>query len=198
MTYVLFDYGVGNLHSLRKALEAQGVETQTTRNIGVLADSDVAVLPGVGAFGHVMKSLDGARGMLRQRHRDGRPILGICIGMQVLYGGSEEAPGVQGLNVLGGTVRRIPPGAGKVPHMGWNTIESDGDLAEWNGRHVYYVHSYAVPAGKEATATTEYGMRFTAAVRSKNTWGFQFHPEKSSDVGEEILAQTVAQIKEAL
>lgn len=198
MEYTLFDYGVGNLHSLHKAIEALGREVHVTRNPGILEACDVAVLPGVGAFGHVMESLDGGVAGLRKRHRDGRPILGICIGMQILYEGSAEADDVEGLGILEGRVERLSKDAGKVPHMGWNTIHAeDGPLAAHDGQHVYYVHSYAAPLGGHATATTTYGGEFAAAVRRDNTFGFQFHPEKSSTIGRAILAEALDAIEEA-
>lgn len=192
MIWTIFDYGVGNIHSLAKALEAAGAKTTVTTNPLDLAHADVAVLPGVGAFGHVMDSLRPAMELLRERHAAGKPILGVCIGQQVLYEGSDETPGVPGVGLFPGTVRRIPPKAGKVPHMGWNTIASaDPLLAVDDGAHVYYVHSYAAPPGPETIATSTYGDTFSAAVRDGNTIAFQFHPEKSSTVGQAILARTV-------
>lgn len=188
--WVLFDYGVGNLHSLRKALDRVGARTTVTDDPGRLVDADVAVLPGVGAFGHVMDRLEPARDGLRARHEAGRPTLGVCIGMQALYDGSEEAPDHAGLGVLGGTVRRLPSSAGKVPHMGWNTLDAephDPVVGAAAGHHVYYVHSYAAPPGPETVATTEYGVPYAAVVRSGSTLAFQFHPEKSSSVGHGIL-----------
>lgn len=192
-TWVLLDYGVGNLHSLQKALERVGARTVVTEDPADLVDADIAVLPGVGAFGHVMDRLEPVRDALRERHEAGRPTLGICIGMQVLYEGSDEAPGRPGLGILPGTARRLEPPTGKVPHMGWNTLDGDdadpvvGDAA---GRHVYYVHSYAAPAGPDTLATTTYGAPYAAAVRSGSTLAFQFHPEKSSTVGHGILKAT--------
>jgi len=188
--WVLFDYGVGNLHSLRKALERVGARTTVTDDPARLVDADVAVLPGVGAFGHVMERLGPVREGLRERHAVGRPTLGVCIGMQALYEGSEEDPGHAGLGILPGTARRLPASAGKVPHMGWNTLEAEPDdpvVGAASGHHVYYVHSYAAPPGPETVATTEYGVPYAAAVRSGNTLAFQFHPEKSSTVGRGIL-----------
>lgn len=198
MIWTLFDYGVGNLHSLRKALEAAGATTHVTADPSDLADADVVVLPGVGAFGHVMDALRPARDALRQRHEAGRPIFGVCIGQQVLYDGSDESPGVPGLGILSGTVKRLPKDAGNVPQMGWNTIASnDPALAAADGHHVYYVHSYAAPVTDDAVATTTYGMEFAAAVRNRNTFAVQFHPEKSSTVGKDILRRVVAAVEGA-
>lgn len=208
MTWALFDYGVGNLHSLRKALEAAGATTSVTQDPTALAECKVAVLPGVGAFGAVMERLAPARDVLRSRHADGLPILGVCIGQQVLFEGSEESPGVAGLGILPGTVRRLPSDAGKVPHMGWNGVSISPEPLRAtpdpprttpdplfdgvaDGAFVYYVHSYATPPDAATIATTRYGTVFTAALRSGNTLGVQFHPEKSSTVGARIIANAV-------
>ncbi len=197
--WALFDYGVGNLHSLRNALERAGANAQVTADVQTLVDADVAVLPGVGAFGHVMASLQDATDGLRDRHQAGKPTLGVCIGQQVLFEASEETLGTPGLGILPGTVKRLPSSAGKVPHMGWNTIASTDPLLESaNGRHVYYVHSYAAPPGPSTCATGEYGMTFSAAERAGNTLAFQFHPEKSGAVGSSILKRTVAELEACL
>lgn len=198
MDWVLFDYGVGNLHSLRQALVRAGAGATVTDDPARLVDADVAVLPGVGAFGHVMDSLRGAEEGLRQRHADGRPILGVCIGQQILHRGSDETADLDGLGILPGSVQHLPPKAGKVPHMGWNTIAADPQdpiVGPANGQHVYYVHSYAAAAGDAAVATTDYGMTFAAAERAGNTIGFQFHPEKSGNVGAGILKRVVATLE---
>jgi imidazole glycerol-phosphate synthase subunit HisH len=200
MTWALFDYGVGNLHSLRKALDSAGAQVRVTTQAEDLAQAKVAVLPGVGAFGAVMERLEPARGVLQERHRDGRPLLGVCIGSQVLHDASAESPGVAGLGLIPGRVERLPASAGKVPHMGWNVLDLHPDPL-WEGLdgrpYVYYVHSYAAPALPEATATSTYGMVFSAAVRSGNTVGVQFHPEKSSRVGAQILRNAVRDLEAA-
>ena len=121
--WMVLDYGVGNLHSIVKALERAGAQVAVTQDPRALGDADVAVLPGVGAFGAVMQKLAPAAGILRARHADRRPTLGVCIGAQVLYEASEETPAVKGLGILPGTVQRLPASAGKVPHMGWNTLD---------------------------------------------------------------------------
>ena len=200
MSWALFDYGVGNLHSLRKALEAAGAKPLVTTDPADLERAAVAVLPGVGAFGSVMASLEPARGVLRDRHRDGRPILGVCIGSQVLHDASQESPGVAGLGLVPGNVERIPASAGKVPHMGWNQVDprSDPLFEGLDGRpFAYYVHSYAAPVLPQTVATTTYGMVFSAAVRSGNTVGIQFHPEKSSAVGAQVLRNAVRSMEAA-
>lgn len=199
MKWLLFDYGVGNIHSLRKALQAADADVTVTQDAALLADAPGVVLPGVGAFGAVMERLAPAADALRDRHREGRPILGVCIGMQAFYEASEEAPGVAGLGLLAGTVRRLPASAGKVPHMGWNTLDAvQGPLFAGidPGVFVYYVHAYAVPVSPGVgaashVANTTYGPTFAAAVRQDQTVGFQFHPEKSSRVGQAILRNTI-------
>lgn len=200
-TWTLFDYGVGNLHSLRKALTRAGARAEITADPDTLIAADVAVLPGVGAFGHVMQALQGARDGLRQRHQDGRPILGVCIGQQVLHEASQESPGVEGLGILPGIVRRLDPAAGKIPHMGWNQVAASADPLFAGipaASHFYYVHSFAAPVGEYTIATTDYGGPFAAAERSGNTVAFQFHPEKSARVGARVLANAVQQIEEQL
>jgi glutamine amidotransferase len=195
--WALFDYGVGNLHSLRKALEAAGAQPRITTDPADLDRARVAVLPGVGAFGAVMESLEPARGVLADRHRDGRPLLGVCIGSQVLHERSEESPEARGLGLILGSVQRLPASAGKVPHMGWNQVDPGLDplFDGLDGRpFAYYVHSFAAPVLPETVATTTYGMVFSAAVRSGSTVGLQFHPEKSSAVGARILANAVADL----
>lgn len=199
--WVLFDYGVGNLHSLRKALIRAGATASITTDYARLIDADVAVLPGVGAFGHVMKSLARAADGLRGRHEQGRPILGVCIGQQVLYEGSDESPKVPGVGIIAGTVKRLPAHAGKVPHMGWNTIDALADeslLGPASGKHVYFVHSYAGAVQEMTTASCTYGETFSAAERSGNTVAYQFHPEKSGQVGADILRRTVTSLEACL
>ncbi len=198
MIWTLFDYGVGNLHSLRKAVEAQGREVVVTTDPADLATAQAILLPGVGAFGAVMRSLAPAAEALRAHHAAGRPLMGVCIGMQVLYEASSETPDVPGLGILQGKVQRLPADAGKVPHMGWNTLVVAPHIEPEHGTdalpralahagHVYYVHSYAAPVTPDAIASSEYGQPFAAAVRRHNTVGFQFHPEKSSHAGARIL-----------
>ncbi len=204
MNWTLFDYGVGNLHSLRKAVERGGRQVTVTADPQDLADADAILLPGVGAFGAVMDSLEPAREAIWEHHNDGRPILGICIGMQVLYAGSDEDPEHEGLGLIPAQVRRLP--GPKVPHMGWNTLDVVGEVmpeelplqaALAKAGHVYYVHSYAAPVTSQAIAATTYGMDFAAAVTADATIGFQFHPEKSSQAGAGILAAALDILEDA-
>lgn len=186
----LFDYGVGNIHSLRKALETCGASVRVTTEPKEVLDARVLVLPGVGAFGEAARRLDAVRAPLRERLADGLPCLGICLGMQVLFASSEESPGAEGLGFIDGTVKRLSNP--KLPQIGWNTLAAREEeplfagLGE--GTHVYYVNSFApVPHEPVTVATSTYGSTFTAAVRKKNAYGVQFHPEKSSKAGLTML-----------
>lgn len=196
------DYGVGNLFSVEKALLTLGAEVVVTRDEAVLAGADKIVLPGVGAFGDCMKNLQ-ASGLiprLGERVQAGCPLLGICVGLQILFEGSEESPGVPGLGWLPGEVKKIVAPGLKLPHMGWNVLKVTGGAAGnlFQGLavapYVYFVHSYAaVPAAASLViAETEYGGRITAAVARGNIMATQFHPEKSGEVGLRILRNFVA------
>lgn len=194
----IIDYGVGNLFSVEKALAALGADAKITSDARTIAAADKIVLPGVGAFGDCMKNLT-ATGLIptiKDFVKTGKPMLGICVGLQILFEGSEESIGVAGLGLLKGKVRRIQAPGLKVPHMGWNslTIKSPRqplDLFQGLSEkpYVYFVHSYhAVPQDSSiVTATTEYGSELTAAVAKGNIQATQFHPEKSGDVGLAIL-----------
>lgn len=194
----IIDYGVGNLFSVEKALAALGADAKITSDARTIAAADKIVLPGVGAFGDCMENLT-ATGLIptiKDFVKTGKPMLGICVGLQILFEGSEESIGVAGLGLLKGKVRRIQAPGLKVPHMGWNslTIQSPRqslDLFQGLSEkpYVYFVHSYhAVPQDSSiVTATTEYGSELTAAVAKGNIQATQFHPEKSGDVGLAIL-----------
>lgn len=194
----IIDYGVGNLFSVEKALAALGADAKITSDARTIAAADKIVLPGVGAFGDCMENLT-ATGLIptiKDFVKTGKPMLGICVGLQILFEGSEESIGVAGLGLLKGKVRRIQAPGLKVPHMGWNslTIKSPRQpLDPFQGLsekpYVYFVHSYhAVPQDSSiVTATTEYGSELTAAVAKGNIQATQFHPEKSGDVGLAIL-----------
>jgi glutamine amidotransferase len=202
----VLDYGIGNLHSARKALEKMGADARLTADAGLIADADGVVLPGVGAFGACMNSLRRA-GLERptlDAASSGRPFLGICVGMQMLFDGSEESADVTGLGVLPGMVRWIPPGV-KRPQMQWNRLELvrpdamlDGlagatDGGDADGAWVYFVHSlHGVPDDTSVVAATcEYGGRLNAAFRLDNVFATQFHPEKSGRVGLRLLSNFV-------
>ncbi len=193
----VIDYGVGNLFSVEKALAAVGAEVQVTSDAEQLRAADKIVLPGVGAFGDCMKNLEatGLIPVIRREIEGGKPLLGICVGLQILFEGSEESPDARGLGIFKGQVKRIQAGELKVPHMGWNSLAAHGSggrkLLKGLPEHpyVYFVHSYhAVPEDESViTATAEYGERITGAVRREHVWATQFHPEKSGDVGLQIL-----------
>jgi glutamine amidotransferase len=189
MKVALLDYGVGNLHSLAKALEAGGAAVTIELDPERAVSADAMVLPGVGAFGAAAERLAPAADLIREALDGGLPCLGICLGMQVLYEASEEGIG-QGIGVFEGNVRRII--GRRVPHMGWNEVETSGDpLFEGVGNlTAYFAHSFIAPPADnaEVIAWTEYqGTRFPAAVRRNQTWGVQFHPEKSDVSGVRLI-----------
>lgn len=197
----VIDYGVGNLFSVEKALSAIGAEADVTRDGARIQSAEKILLPGVGAFGDCMKNLEatGLIPLLKEEAEKGKPLLGICVGLQILFEGSEESPGVSGLGILPGMVRKIHAPGLKIPHMGWNSLAVKERAGLWEGLgdspYVYFVHSYhAVPEDPAIiTATASYGEELTAAVAKGNILATQFHPEKSGDVGLKILQNFVSQ-----
>lgn len=196
MKIAIIDYGMGNLHSAAKALEKVGAQVTVTRDPELVRQADKVILPGVGAFGDCMKNLN-ERGLAPVIHEviaAGKPFLGICVGLQMLFEGSEEDPGVAGLGIFKGMVRKIAAPGLKIPHMGWNNLEYRTSSSLFQGlppaAYVYFVHSYhAVPTDESCiTAVTDYGGQVTAAVGRGLVQAVQFHPEKSSAVGLKILA----------
>ena len=196
MKITIIDYGMGNLHSAAKALEKVGAQVTVTRDPELVRQADKVILPGVGAFGDCMKNLN-ERGLAPVIHEviaAGKPFLGICVGLQMLFEGSEEDPGVAGLGIFKGLVRKIVAPGLKIPHMGWNNLEYRTSSSLFQGlppaAYVYFVHSYhAVPTDESCiTAVTDYGGQVTAAVGRGLVQAVQFHPEKSSSVGLKILA----------
>ncbi|HEX7482852.1 MAG TPA: imidazole glycerol phosphate synthase subunit HisH [Candidatus Bathyarchaeia archaeon] len=192
---VIFDYGVGNLLSLKTALEKAGLTASIGTTAQDLANADAIALPGVGSFTAASSKLDTVKEIVQSKIKDGTPILGICLGLQLFFETSEEGPG-EGLALFKGKNMQLPNTV-KVPHMGWNTLnivkpnQLFDDITE--GTFVYFVHSlYPVPKDKKIVCTTtEYGTTFTSAIASKNIYGTQFHPEKSGDVGLKILKNFV-------
>lgn len=191
----IIDYGVGNLRSVQKALERVGATAIVTDDPAALDAAQGVVLPGVGAFGDGMANLR-ARGLieplLRQVWQD-KPLLGICLGMQLLFEESEEMGHHRGLGLLPGRVPRFPEGDLKVPHIGWNQLRiTECELLDGitDGAHAYFVHSYYVAPEDPADvlATTEYGLEFASVVGRGTIFGAQFHPEKSQDVGLRLLS----------
>jgi imidazole glycerol-phosphate synthase subunit HisH len=195
-TVAVIDYGIGNLRSAEKALQHVGADAFLTADPDRIADADAVVLPGVGAFGRCREALksSGLDGPTLDAIASGRPFLGICVGMQLLYDSSEESPGVAGLGVLPGVVRRLPEGV-KHPQMQWNRLDpvTESPLLEGTGEHpwMYFVHSYAAEATQDVIATCDYGGVVTAAAQRENLYATQFHPEKSGAGGLAILANFV-------
>ena len=195
----IIDYGVGNLFSVEKAFAALGAEAKITNNPTEIKAAEKLVLPGVGAFGDCMKNLtdSGLIPLLKAETAAGKPLLGICVGLQILFDGSEESPSAKGLGLIPGQVKKIQAEGLKVPHMGWNRLHiaeprRENDLfagMAQDKEYVYFVHSYyAVPQDKSViTATTDYGEKLTASVQKGNIFAAQFHPEKSGDVGLRII-----------
>ena len=188
----VFDYGAGNLRSVENTLAELGCEYELVRDSAGLRRASRIILPGVGHFGQIMRSLDalGVREALLERIGAGIPFLGICLGLQALFESSEEAPEVRGLGLYAGAVRRFPVGA-RVPHMGWNQLEARGVSKLLRGLEgqpfVYFAHSYYVPVNERAAAICTYELPYTAALESGNVFGVQFHPEKSGAVGLRIV-----------
>ncbi len=188
---VIFDYGVGNLLSLKIAFEKAGLTASIGTTAKDLAKADVIALPGVGSFTAASSKLEVVKEILLSKIHEGTPLLGICLGLQLFFESSQEGPG-DGLALFKGKNIQLPSTV-KVPHMGWNTLniakpnELFDNIAE--GTYVYFVHSlYPVPKDKKIVCTTtQYGTTFTSAIANKNIYGTQFHPEKSGDVGLRIL-----------
>ena len=199
----IVDYGAGNLRSVELALARLGVHTRVTADPDMLALADGLILPGVGAFSDDMAALgrSGTIPAVLEAVGAGRPLLGICLGMQLLLDGSEEGPGVPGLGLIPGEVRRLPGCGLKIPHMGWNSLTPAKPSPLFKGLpeepYVYFVHSYACKAADPADvlAVTDYGVPFHAAVQRGRILGFQFHPEKSGDVGQKLLANFVEMVR---
>ena len=196
----IIDYDAGNIKSVEKAVDLLGQESVVTADYEEIFRADKVILPGVGAFGDAMGNLrrTGLDDVIRQVVRKGTPFLGICLGLQLLFERSDEAPGVEGLGILKGEILRIPDKEGlKIPHMGWNSLhlEHGGRLFRGveEGAYVYFVHSYYLKAAEEeiVKASTEYSVHIHASVEKDNVFACQFHPEKSSDVGLSILKNFV-------
>jgi imidazole glycerol phosphate synthase glutamine amidotransferase subunit len=188
----VFDYGAGNLRSVQNTLAEVGCEYEVVRDAAGLERASKIVLPGVGHFGQMMRSLT-VQATLRERIAAGVPFLGICLGMQALFERSEEAPELEGLGLYRGVVKRFPADA-RVPHMGWNELEvrpGSRLIPEGSKPFVYFAHSYYVPEVEQASAVCTYEVRYTAALEAGNVFGVQFHPEKSGPVGIGIVRRFV-------
>ena len=196
----VIDYGIGNLRSAEKALQHLGADASLVSDPAAIDAAAAAVLPGVGAFGACMDALDASAlaDVTRSFAASGRPFLGICVGMQLLYDASEESPGRPGLGVLEGTVRRLPDGV-KRPQMQWNRLDVARPqhplLAGVDDAWMYFVHSFAAPMDDTVIATCDYGGPVAAAVASDNVCAVQFHPEKSGPAGLDLLANFVHSVQ---
>ena len=199
----IIDYDAGNIKSVIKAFEYLGEAVEVTSDRERILSADKVVLPGVGAFGDAMKSLTacGLPDTIRAVAEQGQPLLGICLGLQMLFEESEESPGVSGLGILKGKILRIPDTGGlKVPHMGWNSLTVNPASRLFAGieenPYVYFVHSYYLQAANasDVAASTFYGVPIHAAAEHGNIFACQFHPEKSSDTGLKIL-RNFAEVK---
>lgn len=192
----IIDYDAGNIRSVEKTLSYLGEKTVVSRNPETLKNADKVILPGVGSFGQAMENLHRYElvPVIQDMIKEGKPFLGICLGLQLLFESSEESPGVEGLGILKGKILKIPSSPGlKIPHMGWNSLQLQN-----NGRlyrnipqdtYVYFVHSYYLQAREPeiVKAVTEYSTEIHASVEKDNVFACQFHPEKSGKYGLEIL-----------
>lgn len=196
----IIDYDAGNIKSVEKAMALLGQQVEVTREPELIRSADKVILPGVGSFGDAMGKIRqyGLDEVIRQVVEEGIPFLGICLGLQLLFERSDEAPGVSGLGILKGEILRIPDTPGlKIPHIGWNSLEFPREGRLFRGlpeeSYVYFVHSYYLKAADEkiVTAATEYGVKIHASVEKDRVFACQFHPEKSGDAGLQILQNFV-------
>lgn len=192
----IIDYDAGNLKSVEKAFQALGESCVVTRGFQEIRQADKVILPGVGSFGDAMKQLKKYEldKVIHEVAEENKPFLGICLGLQLLFEGSEESSGVEGLHLLDGQIVRIPDAEGlKIPHIGWNSLDLQNNGRLFSGlsreSYVYFVHSYYLKAKEESIvkATTEYGVHIHASVEKGNLFACQFHPEKSGTTGLQIL-----------
>jgi len=192
----IIDYGAGNLQSVKKALDFIGAENIITDDPNVILSADKVLLPGVGSFGDAMDSMhkSGLVETIKECALSGKPFLGICLGLQLLFEESEESPGVKGLGIFKGKIKKFSSDMGlKIPHIGWNSLEIKQNDTLFKdvpqNSYVYFVHSYYLHAEDEndIATVTNYGIDFHSAVGKNNVFATQFHPEKSGDVGLQIL-----------
>lgn len=196
----IIDYDAGNIKSVEKALQKLGADVVITKDAQEILAADKVILPGVGAFGDAMSNLRryGLDSVIHQVVENGTPFLGICLGLQLLFERSDETPGVEGLGILKGEILRIPEKDDlKIPHMGWNSLHLQNQGRLFKGlseqSYVYFVHSYYLKAKEEeiVKATTDYSVNIHASVEKGNVFACQFHPEKSSEIGLQILKNFV-------
>lgn len=201
----IIDYGAGNIQSVYKALKFIGADCKVTSDKDEILNADGAILPGVGSFGDAMETMTkrGIKDTIIEYTKSGKPFLGICLGLQLLFPESEETPGVKGLDIFKGTITKIPNQNRtlKIPHMGWNNIsikQKNGIFKDIEGEpYVYFVHSFYLKAQDKdiVAATTQYGVEIDAAVQKGNVIATQFHPEKSGEVGLKMLKNFVEMVK---
>ena len=196
----IIDYGSGNLKSIKNGFTKIGVNTKVSDDLNDLRDAEALILPGVGAFGNAMKNLQRFKDVIYEHVDEGKPFLGICLGLQVIFTRSQESEGVEGLNLLEGEVIRFPESiineGMKIPHMGWNELQIKRPcavLTNVKNDYMYFVHSYYVSPKDEKTiaATVDYGIEVPAVICNDNIFATQFHPEKSGQIGLEILKNFV-------
>lgn len=201
----IIDYGAGNIQSVYKSLKFIGADCKVTSDKDEILNADGAILPGVGSFGDAMDTMTkrGIKNTIIEYTKSGKPFLGICLGLQLLFPESEETPGVKGLDIFKGTITKIPNQNRtlKIPHMGWNNIsikQKNGIFKGIEGEpYVYFVHSFYLKAQDKdiVAATTQYGVEIDAAVQKGNIIATQFHPEKSGEVGLKMLKNFVEMVK---
>lgn len=201
----IIDYGAGNIQSVYKVLKFIGADCKVTSDKDEILNADGAILPGVGSFGDAMDTMTkrGIKDTIIEYTKSGKPFLGICLGLQLLFPESEETPGVKGLDIFKGTITKIPNQNRtlKIPHMGWNNIsikQKNGIFKGIEGEpYVYFVHSFYLKAQDKdiVAATTQYGVEIDAAVQKGNIIATQFHPEKSGEVGLKMLKNFVEMVK---
>ena len=201
----IIDYGAGNIQSVYKALKFIGADCVVTSDKKEILSADGAILPGVGSFGDTVDTMEqyGIKDTVIEFTKSGKPFLGICLGLQLLFPASEESNGAKGLSIFEGKIKKIPNANGtlKIPHMGWNSIKinnKNGIFKDIEGEpYVYFVHSYYLDAADKSivSATTQYGVEIDAAVQYGNIIATQFHPEKSGEVGLKMLKNFVEMIK---
>lgn len=201
----IIDYGAGNIQSVYKALKFIGADCVVTNDKEVIMNADGAILPGVGSFGDTMDTMNslGIADTVKEFTKTGKPFLGICLGLQLLFPESEESPGATGLGIFEGTITKIPNQNRtlKIPHMGWNSLKIKQKTGIFrnieDNAYVYFVHSYFLKAKDSSlvAATTEYGVEIDAAVKKGNIIATQFHPEKSGEVGLKMLKNFVEMVK---
>lgn len=193
----ILDYDAGNLKSVEKALNYLGEASIITRDFKTISEADKVILPGVGSFGTAMEQLKKYEmdKIIKETVASKKPLLGICLGLQLLFEGSQEAEGIEGLSMLKGSIKRIPKESGlKIPHIGWNSLDLQHDGRLFTGieanPYVYFVHSYYLEASDTSIvkASTQYGVCIHASVEQDNIFACQFHPEKSSTVGLRMLS----------